>query len=411
MRAFPILPRVEKRQRPIELLLWGATGFTGRLAAEWLAKKYPDTSVALAGRNEKKLAALRDELGAIDSKCAAWPIRVADALDVAALDRIVPEARAVAALAGPFSLYGHELAAACARHGTDYCDITGEVPFARELIDRNDARAREHGARLVPFCGFDSIPSDLGVLELQNFCKREYDEPCASATFVLVRARGGMSGGTAASAMLLMEEASHDTRVRDMMSDPYALADERGPSKDARGAKKLAEGWTAPFFMDTVNSRVVHRSNALLGHPYGRDFVYEERMVVGRGVAGAVRAGVMSTGMAIGPRALSIGPIRALAKRFVPSPGEGPPKDKREGGSFEVHVVGKNARGDVIGTCKVSGAGDPGYSGAAKMVVESALCLSRDVDGEGGVTTPAASMGIALVERLRNAGISFVSEK
>jgi short subunit dehydrogenase-like uncharacterized protein len=406
MAWFSILPRMAKRDtRPVELLLWGATGFTGKLAAEWLANRYADARVALGGRNQKKLEALRDELVAIDAKCAAWPLRVADALDVPALDKIVPEARAVAALAGPFALHGHELAAACARHGTDYCDITGEVPFARELIDRNDARAREHGARLVPFCGFDSIPSDLGVYALQKFARAELGEPCASATFVLVRARGGMSGGTAASAMNLMEEAGRDPRVRKMMGDPYALAGVEGPSKDARGAKKFEEGWTAPFFMDTVNSRVVHRSNALLGFPYGRDFAYEERMVVGRGAAGFVRATVMSAGLAIGPRALAVGPIRALAKRFVPSPGEGPSKEKREGGSFEVHVVGRNARGEIVATCKVSGAGDPGYSGAAKMVVESALCLSRDAEGPGGVTTPAASMGDALVLRLREAGI------
>jgi len=394
-----------KRQRPIELLLWGATGFTGKLAAEWLANQYADAHVALGGRNQKKLEALRDELVKIDPKCAAWPIRVADGLDVPALDKIVPEASSVAALAGPFAIHGRELAAACARHGTDYCDITGEVPFARELIDRHDARAKESGARLVPFCGFDSIPSDLGVHALQKWVREKTGEPCASATFVLVRARGGVSGGTAASAMNLMEEASRDPKVAKMMNDPYALAGTEGPSKDASGAKKLDEGWTAPFFMDTVNSRVVHRSNALLGFPYGRDFKYEERMVVGRGVSGFVRATVMSTGMAIGPRALSIGPIRALAKRFIPAPGEGPPKEQREGGSFDVHVVGRNARGEVVGTCKISGAGDPGYTGAAKMVVESALCLSRDAQGAGGVSTPAAAMGDALILRLREAGI------
>jgi len=385
--------------------LWGATGFTGKLAAEWLANRYADAHVALGGRNQKKLEALRDELAAIDPKCAAWPLRVADALDVAALDKIVPEANVVAALAGPFAIHGREIAAACARHGTDYCDITGEVPFARELIDRNDGRAKEHGARLVPFCGFDSIPSDLGVWALQKYAREELGGPCASATFVLVRARGGISGGTAASAMNLMEEASRDRHVAKMMSNPYALADAEGPSKDARGAKKMGEGWTAPFFMDTVNSRVVHRSNALLGFPYGRDFRYEERMVVGRGASGFVRAAVLATGLSIGPRALAIGPIRKLAKRFVPSPGEGPPKAEREGGSFDVHVVGRDARGEIVATCKVSGAGDPGYSGAAKMVVESALCLSRDVEGPGGVTTPAAVMGDALVRRLRDAGI------
>jgi len=255
--------------RPIELLLWGATGFTGRLAAEWLAARYADARVALGGRSESKLEKLRDELVAIDAKCAAWPIRVADALDVAALDTLVPEVAVVATTAGPFSIYGHELAAACARHGTDYCDITGEVPFARALVDRNHERARASGARLVPFCGFDSIPSDLGVFVLQEFAKRELGAPCDEATFVLVRARGGFSGGTAASAIAISEAAARDPRVREMLRDPYALADgDHGTgAKDASGAVKIEGAWTGPFAMGPINSRVVHRSNALLDFP------------------------------------------------------------------------------------------------------------------------------------------------
>jgi short subunit dehydrogenase-like uncharacterized protein len=239
---------------------------------------------------------------------------------------------------------------------------------------------------------------------LQDFAARELGEPCASATFVLVHARGGVSGGTAASALELME-AARDPRVRAMMHDPYALAGFTGPSKDARGAKKLDEGWTAPFFMDVVNSRVVHRTNALTGFRYGRDFLYEERMVTGRGAKGFARAQALSTGLAIGERALSIAPMRALVKRFLPSPGEGPSRESRDSGSFEVHVIGRNSRGEIVARCKLSGAGDPGYKTAAKLLVESALCLARDEKGEGGVLTPATAMGMALVQRLEAAGI------
>ena len=397
--------------RPIELLLWGATGFTGRLAAEWLARRYADARVALGGRSGDKLAALQSDLVAIDPRCAAWPLRIADALDVPALDAVVPQAKVVATTAGPFSLYGHELAAACARHGTDYCDITGEVPFARALVDRNQDRARESGARLVPFCGFDSIPSDLGVYVLQEFARRELGAPCAEATFVLVRARGGVSGGTAASAIAIMEAAGRDAHVRDMLRDPYALADgEVGAgATDAHGAKKIEGAWTAPFAMGAINSRVVHRSNALLGLPYGRGFRYEERVALGTGARGFARAQAMSTGLAASERALALGPARALAKRFLPSPGEGPSRERRESGSFHVRILGKNASGEIVAVCNVTGQGDPGYSGAAKMLVESALCLSRDRAAEpgGGVLTPASAMGDALVARLRAAGISF----
>jgi len=400
-------------ERPIELLLWGATGFTGHLAAEHLAKHYAKDHIALGGRSEAKLVKLRDELAGIDPKCAAWPIRTADALDVPALDRIVPEARVIATTAGPFSRYGHELVAACARHGTDYCDITGEVPFVRSVIDRNHARARESGARIVPFCGFDSIPSDLGVLLLQDFAKREHGAPCGEASFTLVRASGGVSGGTASSMMTIMEEAGRDARVRAMLGNPYALVDDgtHGRASDAHGVKRVDDAWTAPFAMGQVNSRVVHRTNALLDYGYGRDFRYTERVALGKGPRGWLRAAAMSSGLAVSQRALALGPVRSLAKRWLPSPGEGPSKDKRESGSFLVQIDGFESgdRGGAvpIATCKVSGDGDPGYTGASKMLVEAAFSLSRDTRSEGGVLTPASCMGAALATRLRAVGIRF----
>jgi short subunit dehydrogenase-like uncharacterized protein len=396
-------------ERPIELLLWGATGFTGRLAAEHLARRYAGERIALGGRNLQKLEALRDELSSVDTKCAAWPLRTGDALDVAALDTIVPEARVVATTAGPFSRYGHELVAACARHGTDYCDITGEVPFARAVIDRNEARAKASGARIVPFCGFDSIPSDLGVLVLQDFAAADKGGPCASATFLLVRARGGVSGGTAASMLAIMEDAAHDERVRALLRDPYALGlhGEAQGATDAHGAKKTQDGWTAPFAMGVVNSRVVHRTNALLDYRYGRTFKYEERVLLGEGTRGLGRALAMSTLMRVGEQALELRPMRALARRTLPPPGDGPSKDKRESGSFIIRIDGFDASGRRVARCTITSEGDPGYSGAAKMLVESAFCLSRDVHGKGGVPTPASCMGRTLVERLERVGIHF----
>ena len=363
----------KRDDREIELLLWGATGFTGRLAAEFLAARYAGERIALAGRSADKLEKLRDELVAIDARCASWAVRTADAFDVPALDRLVPEARVVASTVGPFSIHGHELAAACARHGTDYCDITGEVPFARSVIDWNESRAKETGARLVPFCGFDSVPSDLGVFALQEFARRELGEPCKHVTFV-IRATGGVSGGTAATMIAIMEQASKDANVRKMLANPYALASRRGPARDATGAKKIGGRWTAPFFMGPVNSRVVHRSNMLLGNPYGEDFTYEERMITG----GRATATLVSVGGLAAMVSLGLAPMRSLAKRFVPAPGTGPSKEVRDQGRFDVRFDGANAHGDVVATCNFTGRGDPGYTCAARLLVESALCLSRD---------------------------------
>lgn len=388
--------------------MWGATGFTGRLAAEWLAARHAGARVALGGRSEAKLEKLRDALVAIDPKCAAWPIRVADAFDVPALDRLVPEAAAVATTAGPFSLYGHELAAACARHGTDYCDITGEVPFARALIDRNHARAKETGARIVPFCGFDSIPSDLGAMLVQEAAARDHGQPCARVEFVVLDARGGFSGGTAASMIAIFEEAGRDPRVRDMLRDPQALADPPGTSREeARGVKKIDGKWTAPFIMAAANTRVVYRTSSLLGFPWGADFHYEERVALGTGASGFARAEAMAVGLATAERTLAVGPLRELAKRFLPAPGEGPSEEKRTSGKFHIRVTGYSDAGKELAVCNISALGDPGYTTAAKMVVESALCLAGGGERDGGVLTPATAMGNALVARLRAAGVAF----
>jgi len=402
-----------RAERPVELLLWGATGFTGRLAAEWLAERYASERVALGGRSVEKLERLRDELVAIDARCASWAVRTADSFDVPALDRLVTEASVVASTVGPFSTYGHELVAACARHGTDYCDITGEVPFVRDVIDRNETRAKDSGARLVSFCGFDSVPSDLGVFFMQELARREFGAPCARATMV-ARMRGGVSGGTVSSMMTMLEQAERNARVRALLANGYALVpareSERAP-RDAHGAKRIGEGWTAPFVMGAINSRVVHRSNALLGDLYGHDFAYTERMVVGRGARGRARAVAMSAAMGAFERALSFGTARAIAKRFVPKPGEGPSRAARDAGSFRVIVEGENARGEVVARSTFSGDRDPGYTSASRMLVESALCLSRDAhDLEAGVPTPAC-MAHPLAARLRAAGFEITSER
>jgi len=400
-----------RSDRPIDVLLWGATGFTGRLVADYISRHHADLRVALGGRSASKLEALKAELAQVEPRCSSWAVRVGDAHDVAALDRIVPEAKAIASTAGPFLSYGRELVAACARHGTDYCDITGEVPFVREVIDLHDARARETGARMVSFCGMDSIPSDLGVYALQKAATERGGEPCAFATFVMVRATGGISGGTVASMLVLMEQAAADPRVREMLDDPYALAPRGGVgAHDAEGAVYDAElgKWTAPFLMGIVNSRVVHRSNALLGFPYGRAFRYEERVAMGSGARGWLRARAMSGGFAVAPGALALKPVRSLAKRFAPAPGEGPSKEKRERGGFTIRITGRDGAGQVRATCTITGERDPGYGETAKMLGESVVCLaSGEGSPDGGALTPATAMGDPLLARLRARKMSF----
>jgi short subunit dehydrogenase-like uncharacterized protein len=401
------MPRTD---RPIDVLLWGATGFTGRLLADYIARNHSDLKVALGGRNGGKLERLKAELAKVDPRCASWVVHVADAHDATALDRIVPQVKAIASTAGPFLSYGRELVAACARHGTDYCDITGEVPFVREVIDLHDARAKETGARLVSFCGMDSIPSDLGVYAMQKAATEGGGEACALATFVLVRASGGISGGTVASMLVLGEQAAADARVREMLDDPYALAPRGGVgAHDAEGAVYDAElgKWTAPFLMGIVNSRVVHRTNALLDFPYGRAFRYEERVVMGSGARGWLLARGMSAGLAAAPTVLTLSPVRSLAKRFLPAPGEGPSEKQREGG-FTIRITGRDGTGKLRATCTISGEKDPGYGETAKMLGESVVCLaSGEGLAEGGALTPAVAMGDALLARLRARKMSF----
>jgi short subunit dehydrogenase-like uncharacterized protein len=399
--------------REWDVLLWGATGYTGRLVAEYLLRHGPaGLRWAMGGRSREKLERTRSELGPAAS---AVPIVVADAMVSTSLDPVVRRARVVATTVGPYARYGAALVAACARHGIDYCDLTGEVTFMRRTIDAHDAEATRTGARIVHACGFDSIPSDLGTLVLEEEARRVHGRPATRVRFLLVDTRGGLSGGTAASALALMEDAGRDREVRRLLADPYALdppGGARGP--DGRDPTRVrwdedARGWVAPFVMGTVNTRVVRRSNALLGYPWGRDFSYEEWVATGRGAAGLARAAGMTAGLAAFALLAAAGPTRGLVRRLVPAPGEGPTKLERDRGHFEVRLVGRDAAGArTVGT--VIGTSDPGYGETAKMLAESALCLALDeagFDDPGGVRTPAASMGMRLVERLRRAGMTF----
>lgn len=382
-----------------DLVVYGATGFTGKLVAEYLSGREGPEQVALAGRSQAKLEAVRDGLE-VD-----WPLIAADASDPKALKAMAASTKALVTTVGPYFKYGLPLVEACAKAGTHYADLAGEVLFMRESIDRFDKAAKKSGARIVHASGFDSIPSDLGVFLLREAAGGELGE-----TVMAVRwASGGFSGGTVASGIGQMEAAEEDPALRTVMGDPYALTPgESGPDHGDQmwvHHEPVLDSWTGPFVMAGINTRVVRRSNMLSDYAYGRDFTYKEVVATGPGLGGRARAAALAAGTTGGMLAMSIGPTRALASRFLPDPGEGPSPEAREKGGFRIEFRSTLQDGRVYGA-EVLGKGDPGYASTARMLSESGLCLAT-TDGPGGILTPSTAMGDALVERLREAGMTL----
>ena len=396
--------------REHDIVLHGATGFVGALVAAYLAgDAHADVRIALSGRSREKLERTRAEL---PSSAQGWPLVVADAADPTALAALAASTRVVVSTVGPYATYGLPLVEACARAGTHYADLTGEVLFVREAIDRCDALARESGARIVHSCGYDSVPSDMGVLLLHEAAGELAD------VRLVATAKGGFSGGTVASMRAQMDAMRHDPAARRLAADPHALspdpAAEPAPVQppDAGPPGRLRDGtWTAPFIMAGYNTRIVRRSNALTDWSYGRGLRYGELMGCGRGVRGAAAAGAVTAGL-VGAlagisAAMTTAPTRALLDRVLPAPGSGPSAASRAAGWFrsELHAV---ASGGRRFRAVVAGPGDPGYAATAVMLGESALCLAEDATGDrAGSLTPATAMGTALVERQRTAGHTY----
>ncbi|MEM1112821.1 MAG: saccharopine dehydrogenase NADP-binding domain-containing protein [Pseudomonadota bacterium] len=399
-----------------DVVLFGATGFTGRLVAEYLLAEYgegQELSWAIAGRSADRLARIADELGAADI-----PQVVADSGSERDLVALAQSTRVVCTTVGPYAMYGSALVKACAEAGTHYCDLTGEVPWMREMIGRHSAAAEASGARIVHTCGFDSIPSDLGTLFLQNAMMAEHGVAAQSVKYRAAGFSGGFSGGTVASLVNVLENASKDEQLRRVLEDPYALLPAGSPRGQDVNDQTTAlydedfERWTLPFVMAGINTRVVRRSNALLNFPWGQNFRYDEATLAGANV-GALAAKAMAFAMTAGTASLSVAPLRALARRALPAPGEGPSAAQREAGYFDIYLYGahpNNPEQDLL--ARVTGDRDPGYGSTSKMLGESAVCLARDeLHCAGGFWTPASAMGKALIERLENnAGLTFTLE-
>jgi short subunit dehydrogenase-like uncharacterized protein len=410
-------------EREFDVIVWGATGFTGHLTAEYLLERYGlggDLRWALGGRSAAKLEDIRTRLER-DTGIAtqSLPVIIADADDVESLRNLVARTRVLCTTVGPYALYGSHLVAACAEQGTHYCDLTGEVHWMRRMIDAHEEAAQQSGARIVFTCGFDCIPADLGTFFVQNEMQARHGVPAAEIKFRVKDFKGGASGGTIASMLNMLEEAGEDREVLRIMNHPYSLnpkADRNGPDESEPLLPAYDadfEEWTAPFMMGGIDTKVVRRTNALLGHAYGREFRYNEAMLMGAGPAGLAKASGVAGSTAATMVAMSVGPVRRMIAPRLPSPGEGPSKAEREAGYFDLRfharhpdTESKNLR------AKVTGDRDPGYGSTSKMLAESAVCLAKDeLRSAPGILTPAAAMGESLLMRLqKNAGLSFSIE-
>ncbi|HEX8389568.1 MAG TPA: saccharopine dehydrogenase NADP-binding domain-containing protein [Sphingomonas sp.] len=383
--------------KDFDVIVYGATGFTGRLVAEYLAQAYPGPAKprwAMAGRSADKLAQVRDEIGAP----ADTPFVVADADDPASLRAMADRTKVVLTTVGPYQLYGSDLVGACAAAGTAYVDLCGEPAWMRQMIDRYESTAKRTGARIVFSCGFDSIPFDLGVLTLQEHARERHGMPAPRVKGRVRKMQGTFSGGTAASLKATLAAAAKDPSLVKLLTSPFALTPGHTGASQPLGLlpefDTTINAWVAPFIMAPINTKNVHRTNFLLGQAYGADFQYDEMQVAGLGDIGRAAAE-------------AIAKFNPFAGDKGPKPGEGPSKEERENGFYDILFAGIMPDGTRIDAV-VTGDKDPGYGSTSKMIAEAALCLVQDVEGAGGVWTPGALMGTKLRDRLQaKAGLTF----
>jgi short subunit dehydrogenase-like uncharacterized protein len=405
------------QDRELDVAVFGATGFTGRLVAGYLAAHAPGgVRVGLAGRSEKRLAGVRAQL---PPTASAWPLLIADSADPASLAALARAARVIVSTVGPYRRQGLALVEACAAAGTDYADLTGEVLFIRDSIDRCHQTAAGTGARIVHCCGFDSIPSDLGVLLLHLAASEDGPADLEDTTLVVTALKGGVSGGTLASMMGQLDEVRADPRLGQVVDDPYALSPDRAAEPDLGDERDLSRPsydpalrmWLGPFAMAGINTRVVRRSNALQGWAYGRRFRYRETTGFGSGPAAPLLGTAASVAFKSLEAGLAFGPSRALLGRLLPAAGQGPNDKTRRNGYFRIQVHTRAADGRRY-MARVEAQGDPGYAATSVMLSQSALCLALDDDrlpGLAGVLTPASAMGAALIIRLSAAGLTLTA--
>ena len=406
-------------KRPYAVVLYGATSFVGQITAHYLTeflsntkdKEGSDVTWAIAGRDEAKLNELQSKLG------STVDIILANSDDADSLDEMTKQTQVIISTVGPYLKYGEPLIKSCTTHGTDYVDLTGEAIFIKDMMDTYQDAAKQSGARIVNSCGFDSIPSDLGVYFTQTQAEEEFGSACDVIHMRVKAAKGGLSGGTIASMATIFEEVGKDKSRRKQVANPYLLNDDKdAPNvRQANVSKPEYDSehkrWLAPFVMASINTRIVHRTNQLLNYEYGRDFKYDEAMWMQDGVKGQLSSYAMSAGLFGFATAMMVKPSRELlAKHVLPKSGSGPSAEEQANGYFDIRLFGETANKDTINT-KVTGDKDPGYGSTSRMLAQAALCLAQDISKEevgGGFWTPASAMGNHLLARLEeHAGLSF----
>ena len=408
-----------REQRDYAVVLYGATSFVGQITAHYLAeflstnkdKGGNTVTWAIAGRDEEKLNELQSKLA------SKVDIIIANSDDAASLDTMTEQTQVIISTVGPYLKYGEPLIKSCVSNGTDYVDLTGEAIFIKDMMDKYQEAAKQSGARIVNSCGFDSIPSDLGVYFTQKQAEAKFDSACDVIHMRVKAAKGGLSGGTIASMATIFEEVGQDKSRRKQVANPYLLNDDKNAPNVRQSNVSKPEydsehkRWLAPFVMASINTRIVHRSNQLLGYEYGRDFRYDEAMWMKDGIKGKLTSYALSAGLLGFATAMMITPSRELlSKHVLPKSGTGPSEEEQENGYFDIRLFGKTANQETI-TTKVTGDKDPGYGSTSRMLSQAALCLAQDISKEtvgGGFWTPASAMGDKLLARLEDhAGLSF----
>jgi short subunit dehydrogenase-like uncharacterized protein len=399
------------KSREFDIIIWGASGFTGRLVVEYLFKQYGTSGNlkwAMAGRNQEKLENVRASIAD-----TSVPIVVSDSSDEASIKQMVLRTKVICTTVGPYAIYGSKLVAACVENKAHYCDLAGEVQWMRQMIDKHQEAAQANGVKIVHSCGFDSIPSDMGVYFIQREAKAQKGQRAKKISMRVAAMKGGLSGGTYASLSKVMEQAQQDKSIYKVLTNPYGL----NPTDQQEGEDrpdlmsvvfdKTSQSYVGPFIMAGINTKVVRRSNALSNYSYGKDFRYDEATLSGKGFKGKMRgilAAIPLMFMTAKPKSV----LKSIANKLLPKPGEGPNKEQRENGFYNLRFYvtledGSSAMG------KVTGDKDPGYGSTSKMLGETAVCLAVDeLPKISGVLTPSVSMGDALLQRLeQSAGLTF----
>lgn len=399
------------QSREFDIIIWGASGFTGRLVAEYLFKQYGisgNLKWAMAGRNQQKLETVR---ASIADKSV--PIVVADSSDETSIKQMVLRTKVICTTVGPYAIYGSKLVAACVENKAHYCDLAGEVQWMRQMIDKHQQTAQANGVKIVHSCGFDSIPSDMGVYFIQREAKVQKGQRAKKISMRVAAMKGGLSGGTYASLSKVIEQAQKDKTIYKVLTNPYGL----NPTDQQEGEDrpdlmsvvfdKTSQSYVGPFIMAGINTKVVRRTNALSNYSYGKDFRYDEATLNGKGFKGKIK-GILAAIPLIFMTAKPKSVLKSIANKLLPKPGEGPNQEQRENGFFNLRFYvtledGSSAMG------KVTGDKDPGYGSTSKMLAESAVCLAVDeLPKITGVLTPSVAMGDALLQRLeKSSGLTF----